>query len=194
MFLILLPVLASAATTNVNVGQGGTNFNPSAVTIRVGDIVNWTWAGNNHSVTSGPPNNPNGIFDSGIRNNGFAFPVTFGTAGAYPYYCRVHGAMMTGTVTVVVATPTPVPTATHQLRRQLQLRLRPQLRLRLQPRLRRQLHDCDFNARRRDANSSRRLQPRPLLQPPRRLLLQPDSTPTPAATATPTPTRLQLQA
>src|SRR4051794_24747290 len=78
--LVLFPLLARAATTNVTVGQGGTNFNPRTVTIQGGDTVKWTWAGNNHSATSGNPNTPNGIFDSGIHNNGFTFSFTFPTA------------------------------------------------------------------------------------------------------------------
>lgn len=109
---LFLPLLAPAATTNVTVGQGGTRFSPSAVNIRAGDIVQWTWAGNNHSATSGTPGNPNGIFDSGIHNNGFTYSFTFTTVGTYAYYCRVHGSMMTGTVTVAAATPTPTPTPT----------------------------------------------------------------------------------
>jgi plastocyanin len=110
--IIILPVLASAATRNVTVGQGGTNYNPSTISAQIGDNVVWTWAGNNHSVTSGVPNTPNGTFDSGIRNTGFTFTFTPTTIGTYPYYCRVHGAMMTGTVTVTAASPTATPTAT----------------------------------------------------------------------------------
>ena len=111
-FAIFLPALTPAATTNVTVGQGGTVFSPSSVSIQVGDTVKWTWANNNHSVTSGNPNSPNGIFDSGTHNQPFNFSFTFATAGTYPYYCRVHGSMMTGTVTVTAPTPTPTPTAT----------------------------------------------------------------------------------
>lgn len=111
MFLcLLLPTFARAATTNVTVGQGGANFSLSAVTIQIGDTVKWTWAGNNHSATSGTPNNPSGLFDSGVHNAGFTFSFTFNTAGSYPYYCRIHGAMMTGSVTVTAPTPTPTPT------------------------------------------------------------------------------------
>src|SRR5215467_4976889 len=76
--------LAGAATTIVTVGQGGTNYNPSSVTIQVGDTVRWTWAGNNHSATSGTPGNPNGIFDSGIHNSGFTYSFTFTSAGTFP--------------------------------------------------------------------------------------------------------------
>ncbi|MDQ6654959.1 MAG: multicopper oxidase domain-containing protein, partial [Verrucomicrobiota bacterium] len=109
---LFLPVVASAATVGVNVGQGGSSFSPSAVSIQAGDSVKWTWVGNNHSVTSGPANNPNGLFDSNNHNTGYTFTYTFPATGSYPYYCRVHGAMMTGTVTVTAATPTPTPTAT----------------------------------------------------------------------------------
>jgi plastocyanin len=41
---------------DVTVAPGGTfTFDPSTVNISVGDTVRWTWAGNGHSVTSGPP-------------------------------------------------------------------------------------------------------------------------------------------
>lgn len=112
LIALLLPTLARAATTNVTVGQGGTRFTPNTVSIVVGDTVTWTWAGNNHSATSGPPGTPSGVFDSGIKNSGAIYSFTFTSAGAYSYYCRVHGAMMTGTITVTAATPTPTPTPT----------------------------------------------------------------------------------
>ena len=82
--IVFLPHFARAATTTVNVGQGGTNFVPSSVTIRTGDTVQWNWVANNHSATSGSPGVPNGIFDSGIHNNGFTFSHTFATAGSFP--------------------------------------------------------------------------------------------------------------
>ena len=57
---------------------------------------------------------PNGIWDSGIRNQGATFTRTFNSAGTFPYYCTPHGGCcnMVGTVTVVSETPTPQPTAT----------------------------------------------------------------------------------
>src|SRR5205085_12448701 len=109
---LFLPALANAATRNITVGQGGANFNPNTITAQVGDTVLWTWAGNNHSATSEIPNTPNGTFDSGIRNSGATFSFIPTTAGSYPYYCRVHGAMMTGTIIVTAATPTPTLTPT----------------------------------------------------------------------------------
>lgn len=114
MSLFLLASVASlrAATVQVQVGATGDNYTPPAVSIEVGDTVTWTWLDDNHSVTSGTPGFPDGLFDSGIHNNGFTFSFTFNDAGSFPYYCSVHGACcgMVGTVTVGQPTPTPTPT------------------------------------------------------------------------------------
>src|SRR5882762_6155221 len=45
---------ATSQIFDVQVGPGFT-FAPDTVNISVGDTVRWTWAGNGHSVTSGPP-------------------------------------------------------------------------------------------------------------------------------------------
>src|SRR5436190_1031322 len=112
IFLAFIPLLVSAATTSVSVGEGGARFNPESVTIPLGDTIEWVWLGNNHSVTTGTQFNPDGIFDSEIQNTGFRISFTFPEPGTYPYYCHVHGAMMTGTITVTAAPSSPTPTAT----------------------------------------------------------------------------------
>ncbi len=93
--LIGYPKPASAATFNVTVGLCHPPcgyfpfvFGPSSVTIHPGDQVMWTWASNGHSTTSGRPGMPNGIWDSGIRNQGATFTHTFNSAGTFPYYCN----------------------------------------------------------------------------------------------------------
>jgi len=111
--LIGYPKAASAMTIDVTVGPGGNLvFSPSSVTIRPGDQVRWTWSSSGHSTTSGSPGLPNGIWDSGIHNQGATFTRTFNSAGTFPYYCTPHGGCcnMVGTVTVVNASPTPSPT------------------------------------------------------------------------------------
>jgi plastocyanin len=94
-----------AQTVNVSVGAGGGNvFSPTTLNIQVGDTVHWAWSSGFHSVTSGTCNpgcTPNGKFDSGQHGTPFSFDVTFNQAGTYPYYCSVHGGMMSGTITVV---------------------------------------------------------------------------------------------
>ncbi|MEY2491587.1 MAG: hypothetical protein QOH24_538 [Verrucomicrobiota bacterium] len=102
--LVFHPTMARAATVTVTVGAGGFVFGPSSVTINTGDTVLWTWASSGHSVTSGSPGMPSGLWDSLIRNQGATFTRTFNTAGSFPYYCVPHGAFgMVGSVTVVGA-------------------------------------------------------------------------------------------
>jgi plastocyanin len=110
---------ANAATFDVTVGPNGNLvFSPSSVTIHPGDQVRWTFGSSGHITTSGSPGMPNGIWDSGIRNQGAVFTHTFSSAGTFPFYCTPHGGCcgMVGTVTVVNASPTPTstprPTAT----------------------------------------------------------------------------------
>ena len=110
-FLVFHSTIARAATVTVMVGNGGDFFTPSSVTIHPGDSVLWTWSASGHSSTSGSPGMPNGLWDSGIINQGAMFTHTFNTTGSFPYYCTVHGACcgMVGTV-VVMSNPTPTPT------------------------------------------------------------------------------------
>ena len=42
-------------------------FSPSSVTINVGDTVQWQWNSGPHSVTSGTPDHPSGLFDSEVQ-------------------------------------------------------------------------------------------------------------------------------
>ena len=99
---------APAAERIVDVGQnGGNSFadqqsGGSTTTITAGTTVRWVWVSGFHSTTSGTCGNvctPDGIWDSGIRS-GMTFSHTFNQAGTFPYFCEVHGAMMTGTIVV----------------------------------------------------------------------------------------------
>ena len=111
--LIGYPKPVSATTVDVTVGPNGNLvFSPSSVTIHPGDQVRWTFSSNGHSTTSGSPGMQNGIWDSGLRNQGATFTHTFNSTGTFPYYCIPHGGCcaMVGTVMVVNASPTPSPT------------------------------------------------------------------------------------
>ncbi|HLX33666.1 MAG TPA: plastocyanin/azurin family copper-binding protein [Candidatus Limnocylindrales bacterium] len=112
--LAVLGLLALAWAPTLAAGPNaisivGTTFQPSTLTVNVGDTVTWTVTqavSQPHSVTSGTgPDDPNSgkLFDSGIRlqNNGDSFPFTFTAPGTYPFYCQVHPTTMTGTITVV---------------------------------------------------------------------------------------------
>jgi plastocyanin len=111
------PTTGQAQTVTVMVGaNGGMSFSPAQVTIHPGDTVHWMWPGGGlpHTVTSGTVPTADGKFCS---NNGAqsaaactglgyatagpaTFDHTFATAGSFPYFCEVHGAMMTGMVIV----------------------------------------------------------------------------------------------
>jgi Plastocyanin len=112
--LAFYPTVASAATVTVTVANNCLCFMPSSVTIHPGDTVQWTWSSSGHSSTSGNPGAPNGLWDSGILNQGAVFTQTFNNVGSFPYYCTPHGSCcnMVGTVTVV-SNPTPTPSPTH---------------------------------------------------------------------------------
>lgn len=115
-----------AATVQVQVGAGGLKFTPQTVTIQIGDTVQWNWADNGHSSTSGVPGAPDGLWDSGILNNGATFSQTFTGAGNFNYFCSPHGSCcgMVGTVRVNAPTPTPSPTPPLPLIEQGGLRLK----------------------------------------------------------------------
>ena len=101
-------VPAGAMTKSVGVGAGGDRFvdeesSSSTTTIRVGDTVRWDWVASLHSTTSGSCAGgcvKDGKWDSGEHTPPFTFSRTFNDAGSFPYWCTVHGAMMTGTVVV----------------------------------------------------------------------------------------------
>jgi plastocyanin len=105
------PSDAGGQTVAVQVGSGGQlSFSPAAVTIHVGDTVQWTFASSGHTVTSGSgcgadnkfcsPNDTN-CGNGATSASGATYSHTFTTAGTFPYFCEIHcGSGMTGTVTV----------------------------------------------------------------------------------------------
>ena len=106
--------VASATTFNVDVAPGGKfMFSPASVNVQPGDTVKWTWKASNHSVTSGHTDDPDGLFNSGVKNSGTTFSFTFTAPGTQSYYCQPHGSCcgMVGSV-IVAGTTTPTPTPT----------------------------------------------------------------------------------
>ncbi len=109
---VLTPDPVSAADTTV-VNQVGFTFQPSVVTIQVGDAVRWVRASGIHTITSGTGfADPNVafFFDEPFDFVDPEFIYTFeDTAGTYPYFCRPHEVLgMKGTV-IVEKTDVGVP-------------------------------------------------------------------------------------
>src|SRR5579862_5197645 len=94
VFVFFTRYLAIAASVGVNIEP--TDFNPSVVSINVGDQVVWTWVSDNHNTESDTD-----LWDSPIENTGFVFTNVFTGVGMFPYFCVVHG--FTGQVNVNAA-------------------------------------------------------------------------------------------
>lgn len=94
----------SSGTTGTNgltVTMGNFKFQPATMTIQAGQTVTWKNTDTiDHTVTSGTPSAPTGLFDMTLHPND-TFQFTFQQAGAFQYFCRFHASMgMTGTVQV----------------------------------------------------------------------------------------------
>ena len=77
-----------------------TAFTPANRAISIGTTLTWKNQDNfAHTVTSGTPGNPSGLFDSGNLGSGGSFSYTFNSAGSFKYFCSIHPSM-TGTITV----------------------------------------------------------------------------------------------
>jgi plastocyanin len=75
-------------------------FAPKAVPSTQGVAVSWSFTGpSNHTATD---RSGMGLFGSGSRAPGAAWPFTFVAAGIYPYRCTVHPTKMQGSVKVPV--------------------------------------------------------------------------------------------
>jgi hypothetical protein len=79
----------------------------TTTTINVGRTVQWNWVqgAGLHSTTSGScvpaPCTKDFIWDSGNHNPPFIYTHTFNEVGTFPYYCMIHGEMMTGAINVL---------------------------------------------------------------------------------------------
>ena len=84
------------------IGCNDTNscYTPFHVLVSAGEEI--TWSNDDfvaHTVTSGLPGAPDGIFDSSLFVAGDTFSLTLDESGEYPYYCLLHPWMI-GNITV----------------------------------------------------------------------------------------------
>ncbi len=87
IFFFALGRTATATTFTVEVSPNANfQFVPFSVSIQPGDTVTWVWKSSMHSVTSGSPGAADGLFDSGIKNNGFTFSFTFPNPGTFSIF------------------------------------------------------------------------------------------------------------
>ncbi len=97
----------AAVTTTAAPGGGSVvivsaenfGFSPAAITISVGDTVQWVLSDGSHTTTSGAAPTPDGLWNQVITAEA-PVSVTFDQAGQFRYYCRFHADSMQGTVVV----------------------------------------------------------------------------------------------
>ncbi|HXF68174.1 MAG TPA: cupredoxin family copper-binding protein [Thermoflexus sp.] len=70
-------------------------FHPAELEVAVGTTVEWVNQEEAvpHTVTSGSPDQPSGVFDSGRLQPGDSFRFTFNQPGTYEYFCSIHTRM-----------------------------------------------------------------------------------------------------
>lgn len=124
LMVLLIPVILAGCSNNstgpnYSSGSGGNNtgggttptanqvwmqntsYNPKTKTITAGTEITWVNKDSyNHTVTSGTPGHPDGLFDSGTIGAGGTYKHKFSTAGTFNYYCSIHQDIMTGTIIV----------------------------------------------------------------------------------------------
>jgi plastocyanin len=106
-------IAAVTATYIVRNIQFDADHNPSTQTdvvhINPGESVLFQWESGIHTTENGNANDPDNGGDlwlAPIDVNHKQFTVTLSTPGSYPFFCGVHGGLMTGTIIVDAATPT----------------------------------------------------------------------------------------
>jgi hypothetical protein len=77
------------------------HYYPEDIAIPAGTTIAWfnDDPGQPHTVTSGTPEDPSNIFNSGVIPYNSFFQYTFDEAGTFDYHCTIHP-WRTGTVTV----------------------------------------------------------------------------------------------
>ncbi|MDZ7727166.1 MAG: plastocyanin/azurin family copper-binding protein [Dehalococcoidia bacterium] len=106
--------LSSASADDETITLQDISFNPSSVTINVGDTV--TWSHNDEGLPHNVTSSGGGPLDSGNFEAGGTFQFTFTEPGTFGFMCTIHPSM-TGSVTVQqqaepTNTPAPDPTDT----------------------------------------------------------------------------------
>jgi plastocyanin len=131
LMLLGSSVAAVAAVHNVSVNSNF--FQPSTLTIQVGDQVIWTQVSGAHNGNGSKgtfPNNPASFSSGAVAGGNWTYSFTFTIPGTYSYQCDPH-AGMDGTIVVQPAAAQPLDLRrAHAARPQIHRRRRPARRTR----------------------------------------------------------------
>jgi plastocyanin len=91
LFIIIAISISLKSQTLHTVRILDETFEPSSLTINVGDTVLWEMSSTIvHTVTSGENCTSSGLFNSGNLSVNQTFVFVFGQEGTFPYYCIPH--------------------------------------------------------------------------------------------------------
>lgn len=96
--------LTFATIHNISVAPNSMHvFEPTSLTITIGDTVKFVWASGNHTTTSDATTGADS-WDAPINTTDTCYIVVLTTVGTHPYYCIPHGnpggVGMSGTIVV----------------------------------------------------------------------------------------------
>ncbi len=84
-----------------NVSVGNNFFNPSSISsAEIGDTIRWTLSSGIHTTTSTSVPAGANSWNYSFSGGGDSFDYKVLVAGTYNYFCTVHGASMSGSITV----------------------------------------------------------------------------------------------
>ena len=115
VLFVFLGVLTSVQLKSQNsytIDVGNFYYNPSSLTINIGDTVIWNNTAGNHNINANLvdfPSNPEG-FGNAVAGPGWSFQWIFTLPGTYNYQCDPHAPGMSGIV--IVNNPLCPPSAT----------------------------------------------------------------------------------
>lgn len=100
--LLIFGTSVLSAQTSVEITASGTQFNPSQVTINVGDTVHWFNVSGSHSINGSLTEYENNPEPFGIAvGTGWTYSHVFTIPGVYDYHCDPHVSLgMTGVIIV----------------------------------------------------------------------------------------------
>jgi plastocyanin len=97
VFLAVLALNCSSKSNSVTGNETnkvtiqGNAFLPDSLEVSMGTTVTWTNLDSYaHTVTSGTPDAPTTLFDSGNISSNGTFSHTFNTTGSFVYHCKIH--------------------------------------------------------------------------------------------------------
>lgn len=103
-FTLIAAALAFASAAINHQVQVGSNFyNPSSLTVAIGDTVTWNQVSGAHNVNgslSTFPSNPAGFSSGSVAGGNWTYSFQFALAGLYNYQCDPHIPAMVASVTV----------------------------------------------------------------------------------------------